>query len=57
MGPDRYLKCIIVMLQEEIDQPDLKPVGDIEEIVTRRDREAPIGTVPVYTATSLADPA
>jgi hypothetical protein len=30
-------------LQEELDQPDLRPQGEIEEELVRRDREAPLG--------------
>ena len=33
----------LLLSQEDIDQPDLRPQGEIEEVVTRRDREAPIG--------------
>jgi hypothetical protein len=30
-------------LQEELDQPDLRPRGEVEEELVRRDREAPLG--------------
>jgi hypothetical protein len=34
---------LVNCLQEELDQPDLRPRGEIEEELVRRDREAPLG--------------
>jgi hypothetical protein len=34
---------LVNWLQEELDQPDLRPRGEREEELVRRDREAPLG--------------
>ncbi len=34
---------LVNWLQEELDQPDLRPRGEVEEELVTRDREAPLG--------------
>jgi hypothetical protein len=40
---NRIRILLVNCLQEELDQPDLRPQGEIEEELVRRDREAPLG--------------